>query len=302
MAEQVVETYIAATKSLLERISAGLDAISAEVSAVPVSTEGLTAFPNEKALFDALRPMLPDHRISPEQFQVIKAAIAKALLPPDAPSAAPQIGITAADYAWAAKTLAWSVPQIKAVDLTESSGGGWFTDMRASILALDGPGGFLSGSALPKILYEAHVFARNCDPQGEFNDRFPNLSSAKWNKALYVGGQGEYERLWKAIQLDRNAAFSAISVGRYQILGENHKLAGYGSAEAFFDAMCVSERAHLEAFVSFIINSGLADEGRKISANAADCEPFAKGYNGSKAIENGYPAKLAAHYKEALAQ
>lgn len=295
-----IETYAAGVRSLLKRADEGLDAIVLEsAKAAPVVQGSPTSLPNDAPLFNVLRQMLGG-TITAEQFKAIKDAIARGFLPAGIGREAPTVGLTAADYQWAAKRLGWSVPQIRAVDLTESAGGGWFTDLRASILALDGEGGFLSGNALPKILYEAHVFARNCHPVGEFNDAFPNLSSAKWNKALYVGGQGEYERLWRAMQLDRDAAFSAISIGRYQILGENHKLAGFGSAEAFFEAMCHSERAHLEAFVNFIINAGLVDEGRNISAVTEDNVPFAKGYNGPKAVENGYPAKIAAHYRDAL--
>jgi hypothetical protein len=295
-----IDTYVAATLALLERCKEGVAAIGQEAAKpAPVPGTVQTSLPNEKALFDVLRQMLGG-KLSVEQVDTIHQAIARALLPADHHRALPSIGLTPADYEWAAKRLGWSVPQIRAVDLVESAGGGWFTDIRASILSLDGDGGFLDGNALPKILYEAHVFARNTDPAGKFNATAPNLSSAKWNKSLYVGGQGEYARLWKAIALDRDAAFKAISVGRYQILGENHTAAGFGSAESFFEAMCVSERAHLEAFVTFIVNSGLVEEGRAISADAGACTPFAKGYNGSQAVANGYPEKLAREYAAAL--
>lgn len=310
MAEQVetAKQYVSQLQSLLSRAAAGMDALAEELQTLATTpleipqapAEHLTGLPNEKALFDAIRPMLPGRRILPEQLAALKLAIARSFLPPDAARADPDRGLTDEDYAWAAQKLGWPVATIKSVDLTESAGGGWFTDIRADILALDGDGGFIDGHYLPKILYEAHVFARNTDPHGRFNAAYPNLSSSKWNKALYIGGQGEYTRLWKAVQLDRDAAFKAISVGRYQILGENHHSAGFGTAEAFFEAMCVSERAHLEAFVTFIVNSGLADEGRKISSDPAACIPFARGYNGPSAEANGYPAKLAANYKAAL--
>lgn len=297
-----LETYAEQIKALSARIAAGADAVIAEARKPPVPVGMPCSLANEKALFDAIRPMLPNGQITADQFQTIKAALALALLPPQGSRSLPTIGLTAADYDWAAKRLGWSTAQIKAVDLTESSGGGWFTDMRANILALDGDGGFLDGKALPKILYEAHVFARNCDPAGMFNAQAPNLSSAKWNRSLYVGGQGEYERLWKAMQLDRNAAFCAVSVGRYQILGENHAMVGFGTAESFFQAMCVSERAHLEAFVNFIVHANLVDAGRQISADPAACVAFAKGYNGKAAAQNGYADKLAGHYHDALTQ
>ena len=73
------------------------------------------------------------------------------------PSAQPQqIGLTADDFAHAARALQCTVAQIRAVDEVES-GGGWFKDVRADILAVDGPGGFVDGPNLPKILFEAHI-------------------------------------------------------------------------------------------------------------------------------------------------
>ena len=135
-----------------------------------------------------------------------------------------QIGLSTADFAKTATTLGCTTAQIRAVWEVES-GGGWFKDVRADILALDGPGGFLDGPHLPKILFEAHIFDRYTE--GRFRASHPNLSSARWDRKLYVGGQGEYIRLWKAMALDRRAALLSASVGGAQIRGFNHKAAGF---------------------------------------------------------------------------
>ncbi|OHC95651.1 MAG: hypothetical protein A2792_03405 [Sphingomonadales bacterium RIFCSPHIGHO2_01_FULL_65_20] len=209
-----------------------------------------------------------------------------------APAAvAPQIGLTLADYQAAATALACSVAQIRAVDEVESKGG-WYRDVRADILALDGEGGFLDGPHLPKILFEAHIFDRNTD--GRFRQSHPNLSSAKWNRALYVGGEGEWARLYRAMQLAPRAALMSASVGRYQIMGFNHKLAGFDTVEAFWDAMKRSERDHLDAFVAFIRNAKLLAALRAISNNPRDSVAFAKGYNGVGYAANDYHVKIAA--------
>jgi hypothetical protein len=207
----------------------------------------------------------------------------------------PQIGLSPEDFASAAARLGCKVAQIRAVDEVES-GGGWFVDVRADILDADGPGGFISGPHLPKILFEAHIFDR--ETKGRFRAAHPNLSSAKWNRALYVGGQGEWARLHRAMLLDRTAALRSASVGRYQIMGFNHKLAGFATVEAYWDAMKAGERQHLEAFVAFIINSGLGDELRRISNVHADCAPFARGYNGSGYAKNDYHVKIARAHKK----
>lgn len=211
------------------------------------------------------------------------------------PGTSTQIGLTKADFQWAALELGCTVAQIRAVDEVES-GGGWYENVRADILAADGPGGFIDGPNLPKILFEAHIFAR--ETEGKFTKTHPNLSSASWNRALYVGGQAEWIRLHNAMQLDRVAALRSASVGRYQIMGFNHKAAGFDTVEAFWDAMKESERRHLEAFVAYIKNSGLTSKLREISNVHADNEPFARGYNGAGYAKNEYHIKIArAHNK-----
>ncbi len=211
--------------------------------------------------------------------------------------ASDQIGLSDADFAKAATALGCTIAQIRAVDEVES-GGGWFKDVRADILAVDGPGGFIDGPSLPKILFEAHIFDR--ETQGRYRSRVPNLSSARWNRSLYVGGQAEWGRLHRAMLFDREGALKSASVGRYQIMGFNHKLADFDTVEAFWDAMKESERAHLDAFVTFIGKSGLGDALRRISNVHADCIPFAKGYNGGGYAKHdpGYHIRLARAHKK----
>lgn len=210
-----------------------------------------------------------------------------------------QIGLSLADFENAARMLdpvsplAVTVARIRAVDEVES-GGGWFKDVRADILDRDGPGGFLDGPHLPKILFEAHIFDR--ETGGRFRSSHPNLSSARWNRALYVGGQAEYIRLDQAMALDRPPALKACSWGRYQIMGFNHAKAGFSTVEAFVDAMKESEAKHLAAFVSFIKSAGLTDAFRRIDGNPKNCQPFAAGYNGSGYAANNYDGKIAASF------
>lgn len=257
--------------------------------------------PRQK-LAAAVRPFGPNGKLQPEHVPPLDALADAlglprddALDPPGIGHNGPQIGLSDQDFADVAASLGCEPAQIRAVWEVES-GGGWFTDVRADILALDGPGGFLDGPALPKILFEAHVFDR--ETNGRFRKSHPNLSSAKWNRALYVGGVGEYERLHRAMQLDRTAALRSASVGGAQIMGFNHKLAGFATVEAFWSAMKTSERAHLDAFAAFIRNAGLVDELRRISTVHADCAPFAAGYNGSGYAANQYHVKIARAYKK----
>jgi hypothetical protein len=207
----------------------------------------------------------------------------------------PQIGLSDADFTRAAATLGCTVAQIRAVDEVES-GGGWFEDVRASILDLDGPAGFIDGPNLPKILFEAHIFHKYT--AGRYDETYPNLSSKSWNRTLYVGGQGEWARLYRAMQLDHDAALKSASVGRYQIMGFNYPLAGFESVGAFWDAMKENEGRHLDAFVVYVKNAGLLGALRQISNVHADCIPFARGYNGTGYAANNYHVKLAKAHKK----
>lgn len=243
----------------------------------------------------AVRPFGPGGALLAVHIPALDALADALGLPRDGMAERPQVGLSTVDFIAAAATLRCTVAQIRAVWEVES-GGGWFIDVRADILARDGPGGFLDGPNLPKILFEAHHFDRLTG--GRFRRQHPNISSAKWNRALYVGGQAEYFRLDEAIKLDRTAALQSASWGGPQIMGFNHKLAGFDTVDAFVAAMRTDERAHLDAFCTFISKSGLGDKLRQISNVHADCAPFASAYNGKGYLANRYHVKIAqAHAK-----
>jgi hypothetical protein len=244
---------------------------------------------SRKPIFDAVKGMLGRGYTTPE-VATLDRAIDQALGLIPAPAAV-STELTDADFADAAALLGCSVAQIRAVFEVEASGAGWFQDVRGDILARDGPGGFLDGPDLPKILFEAHIFDR--ETKGKFRASHPNLSSAVWNRALYVGGQAEYIRLDQAMALDRTAALRSASWGAAQIMGFNHKLAGFTTVEAFVDAMKSGARAHLMAFVEFVKNAGLVDALRAITAYHASARAFASGYNGTGYAKNEYHIKIA---------
>lgn len=245
-------------------------------------------------LFEAIKPFAPGGKFAGSHVPMIDA-LADAF-------GLPKIGemqsipdnvvtdLTEQDFIDAASSLGCSVAQIKAVFEVEANGSGWFTDVRADILALDGPGGFIDGK-LPKILFEAHVFDR--ETGGIYRTKYPNLSSRNWNRSLYVGGQGEWARLHNAMKLDREAALKSASWGAAQIMGFNYQLAGYSSIDAFITGMMSGSRAHLMAFVEFVKNKGLTDALRQITSYHASAIPFARGYNGTGYAKNQYHIMIA---------
>lgn len=179
--------------------------------------------------------------------------------------------LTQQDFVDAAATLKCEVAAIKAVAEVESRGAGFLPDGR------------------PKILFEAHQFSRLT---GRVWDKlYPNISSPKWKRELYLGGAKEYERLEQAIELDAPAAIQAASWGAFQIMGFNFQMAGFARPEDFVASMYTSEGAHLKAFVTFVHNLGLAK-----LIQSKSWEAFAKAYNGPRYKENEYDTKLAKAY------
>ena len=179
------------------------------------------------------------------------------------------------DYERAAKVLNCEVACIKAVAQVESAGDGFLKDGR------------------PKILFEAAIFS---GLTGHAYDKsHPNISSLKWNRALYKGGALEYNRLDEAEILNSEIANKSTSWGKFQIMGFNFKLAGYSTIWGFIGDMKISEGKQLDAFVNFIKNSNLS--GALKNKNWA---LFAQGYNGPGYAANQYDIKLAAAYKKLL--
>lgn len=220
-----------------------------------------------------------------------------------APAPNPVTGraLTDADYMAAASKLTAAagrnvtLPHVLTIKKIES-GGAWFTDLRADVLAADGDpeGGFIDGDALPKILFEAAKFDRKTG--GRFRESHPNLSSARWNRSLYVGGQGEYIRLAKAMALDEEAALESASVGLFQVLGENWRDLGYPSVHAFWEANKASEGGQLDAFVRYVVANNLADELAAGGKTPASWVPFVSRYNGPGYADNAYHTKAAAEF------
>lgn len=155
-----------------------------------------------------------------------------------------------------------------------------------AVIDVESRGGFLSDKR-PKILYERHFFSRLT--KGKFDSKNPDIASK--STGGYKGGPAEYDRLAKAISLDRAAALQSASWGAFQIMGANFKVAGFSDVESFVVAMCKSEGDQLAAFVNFVKGNKLDDELRH-----RDWVGFARGYNGPSYKKNSYDTKLANAY------
>jgi hypothetical protein len=180
-------------------------------------------------------------------------------------------GLVHQDYLAAANRLRCDVAAVKAVCEVEAPKGGFFPD------------------GTPTTLFEGHKFHAFTD--GRFSETHPEISYESWTREHYGDWRREKERLAEAIALDREAALKSASWGKFQIMGFNHKAAGFLRVQAFVNAMYESEGAQLQAFVNFVLHEKLDDELR--DRRWAD---FARKYNGPGFKANRYDTKLAAAF------
>jgi peptidoglycan hydrolase-like protein with peptidoglycan-binding domain len=183
----------------------------------------------------------------------------------------PRTPLRPADFATAAASLDCDVAAIQAVAKVESA--------RA---AFDDLG-------RPTILYERHLFRRFT--KGKFDNR-PDLSNPE------AGGYGkfseQYGKLQRAYKLDEEAALKACSWGMFQILGSNHRAAGFETVSPYVKAMCQTELDQLNAFVSFIRNNA----GMHAGLRQHDWETFARLYNGPAFHKNRYDERMADAHRQ----
>ncbi|MBB3693567.1 N-acetylmuramidase domain-containing protein [Sphingomonas sp. BK580] len=140
----------------------------------------------------------------------------------------------------------------------------------------------------PKILFERHVF--NGRTGGRYRHSHPDLSDPK--PGGYLGGAAEYQRLKRAMLLDRRAALESASWGLGQVMGFNARRAGYSDVEAIIDAFAESEDAQLLGCAKFI--STRTDLRRAYQGQ--DWRTVAFFYNGSDYAKHGYDKKLKATF------
>lgn len=192
---------------------------------------------------------------------VSRAALLARFTNPAAPA------ITTGQMQMVADRLGVTLKQLAAVAKVESAGGGFDAQGR------------------PKILFERHIFHR--------------LTGGKWSVASFSnptrGGYSEdsWGKLLDACAKDPDAAFSACSWGKFQILGSHWNSLGYPTPFAMAQTTVQSEAAHYEMLARFIEVSKLQKAMQSLSSDPAACAPFAARYNGPAYRENRYDTKLA---------
>jgi len=191
--------------------------------------------------------------------------------------------ITEDQFKDAADELGCDIAAIKAVNKVESSGGG-----------------FLSNGNL-KLLFEPHIFWKELIAVGVSPAMITGNSDIlypKWKPGAYGKESAQQDRLDRAMKINHTAALKSASYGAFQILGNNHRKAGYDTVDAMVTDYKKGEGEQLISFTKYLKNTGIPDH--LINHNWA---AFAKAYNGSgykgkaDTTADDYDLKLAAAYK-----
>lgn len=141
-----------------------------------------------------------------------------------------------------------------------------------------------------KILFERHKFYKHTN--GKYKNTHSDICNPK------AGGYGkeseQYKKLYRAALLNEEAALKSASWGKYQIMGENFKQAGYKDVNSFVtDVSKRSEKLHLEIFVKFAQKSTALLAALK----AKNWNNIARIYNGPQYEKNDYHNKLREAYE-----
>lgn len=164
--------------------------------------------------------------------------------------------ISESDFERAAERIGCDVAAIKAVWEVEAGGRHFLSDR----------------SVIRR--FEPHHFPREHWSKIGFT---PRQGEAPWRASLRLSNEAMFLR---AADVDQDAAMVASSWGAPQIMGFNHKDAGFASARQMVEHMAVSASNQLDAFVQLVESWGIAGAIR-----AHDWLAFARRYNGSGQVE-----------------
>lgn len=159
-----------------------------------------------------------------------------------------------------------------------------------AFMDVEAAGSGFDSQGRPKMLFEPHVFWRNLSGSKRAAASKAGLAYPKWGEKPYP--KDSYPRLIQAIGIDRTAALMASSWGLTQILGENHRAAGYAEPEAMIDAFTRDEEHHLEATILLLVSMGIDDD-----LEAHRWQVVARVWNGPGYAKNQYDVKLDRAYR-----
>jgi len=179
---------------------------------------------------------------------------------------------------------------VKSVLLTEGSGAGFGPDGKLKIQFEPAP----YSDELDKLGIEhtIELIGKNSRGLKAYRITFPD------GTIITNGVEGHYAE-WEAYRIARakhkEAAQLATSWGFGQVMGFNHRLAGYNTVQEMIDSFFESERNQLIGMMEFIKSKKILDDLVRCDWNG-----FAYYYNGTGYKVQGYDVKLEENYQLAL--
>jgi hypothetical protein len=145
-----------------------------------------------------------------------------------------------------------------------------------------------------KLLFEPHIFYQQLGP-GRKRDEAGRrgLAYPKAGTRPYPPLSKRYDQISQAMAINETSALNSASWGLPQIMGFNHKAAGFPSATVMVESMLEGEDQQLEAFANLLSDWKLATSLRK-----RDWRTFSLRYNGKNALRNGYDRKLGVAFEK----
>lgn len=185
------------------------------------------------------------------------------------------------NYSEAAKLLGVEEAAVKAVASVESNRYGFIKDT--------------TGANVPKILFERHIMfkrLRDFTPikSKDMSAKYPDIVNE--SPGGYKGGLAEWERLDRAIKIDRVSALESASWGSFQIMGFHWKALGFNSVQELVNK-AYTEEGQLDLFVRFVKASPNVLRALK----AKDWVGVARAYNGPGYASSKYDIKMKEAYE-----
>jgi|GEM_PF-767635 len=148
-----------------------------------------------------------------------------------------------------------------------------------------------------RILYEPHIAHRLTRVRAPAKLRrliLDGLAYRRWGERKYPRSNAErWRQLERARAIVGDLAYNFASYGLPQIMGFNHRRAGYPSARAMVEDFQRGERQQLEALGRFLAASKSMIEALRRRQWAR----FARAYNGRAYKKNRYDVKLRSAYE-----
>lgn len=132
------------------------------------------------------------------------------------------------------------------------------------------------------------------DSKEPWKDQKAKLLNETVFSPVHTNQEREYKVFEFAKSLDKDAAYMSISMGMPQIMGFNHKVCGFDSAEEMFNAFSKGPGPQLIAFANFILST----KALTTAVNQIDFLMFATVYNGSGQAK-AYAERMSNMYKNA---